>query len=180
MDSTATMEPRIAPKRIGTEQRAFPEWRFLLDSAAIRRDESCEAAEISATLDWPLLLRLALQHGVLGLLADRLRAAREHEIPVAVLSELNAARRDFAAHSLQLTAELFRILECFRSRSVELLLTKGPALSLRCYGNPGIRRYADLDLIVRDRDIHGATEIMQGLGYQAKIPLSEIGRASCR
>jgi len=54
------------------------------------------------------------------------------------------------------------------------LVIKGPVLSARCYGDPGLRQYGDLDLIVRDKDIQRSTELMISLGYEPSVPLRAI------
>jgi hypothetical protein len=76
--------------------------------------------------------------------------------------------------TLQLTAELFRVLDHFTEEGVDTILTKGPALSVRCYGDPGIRQYVDLDLIVRESDIRRATQAMLNLAYEPRVPLTAI------
>ena len=53
-------------------------------------------------------------------------------------------------------------------------MIKGPVLSARCYGDPGLRQYGDLDLIVRDKDIQRSTELMISLGYEPAVPLTAI------
>jgi Uncharacterised nucleotidyltransferase len=55
-----------------------------------------------------------------------------------------------------------------------VLLTKGPALSVRCYGKPDMRQYGDIDLVVRDADIRRATEAMTDLAYEPRVPLKAI------
>jgi putative nucleotidyltransferase-like protein len=148
-----------------------PEWTLLLQCAS---SHAMQQAQPHPSLDWPLLLRLANRHGVLGILVHRLQTCTTIEIPPFVLDQLADHRRSYAAFTLQLTAELSRILDAFRSRTVDLLLTKGPALSVRCYADPAVRQYSDLDLVVRHSDIRRATEFMIGLGYQPKIPLDAI------
>jgi len=73
-----------------------------------------------------------------------------------------------------LTAEMFRMFERFLGSGVEALVIKGPVLSARCYGDPGLRQYGDLDLIVRDTDILRSTELMISLGYEPTVPLKAI------
>jgi hypothetical protein len=73
-----------------------------------------------------------------------------------------------------LTAELFRILELFRQSAVEFLVVKGPVLALRAYGDPGARQYADIDMLVRDRDIQRAAEIFVTAGYQSRVSVAAI------
>ena len=83
-------------------------------------------------------------------------------------------QRAQALFTLRVTAEMFRLLERFAEGGVEALVIKGPVLSVRCYGDPGLRHYGDLDLIVRDADILRSTELMLSLGYEASVPLTAI------
>jgi hypothetical protein len=46
---------------------------------------------------------------------------------------------------------------------------------MQAYGDAQMRSYGDLDLLVRQRNIRGATEAMLASGYQAAVPLSAIG-----
>jgi hypothetical protein len=66
------------------------------------------------------------------------------------------------------------LLEHFAALRVETLVTKGPPLSVRCYREPGMRQYGDVDFIVRDADMHRVTEAMIALGYAPKVPLGAI------
>jgi hypothetical protein len=73
-----------------------------------------------------------------------------------------------------MTAELFRLLDRFASAGIGALVVKGPVLAVQAYGDPAMRSYGDLDLLVRQRDIRRATELMLADGYRAQVPLSAI------
>jgi hypothetical protein len=73
-----------------------------------------------------------------------------------------------------MTAELFRLLELFAVQDIPALVVKGPVLAMQAYGDPTMRSYGDLDLLVRQRDIRRATESLLAAGYQAAVPLSAI------
>ena len=73
-----------------------------------------------------------------------------------------------------MTAELFRLLDRFASQAISALVVKGPVLAVQAYGDPAMRSYGDLDLLVRQRDIRGATELLIADGYRAQVPLSAI------
>jgi Uncharacterised nucleotidyltransferase len=120
------------------------------------------------------LFELAEEHGVLGLVASRVRECGEAAVPPEISHELRERERAQVLFALRLTAEMFRLIERFTGAAIETLVTKGPVLSFRCYGDPGIRQYGDLDLIARDRDIRRLTELMIGLDYEAKIPVTAI------
>jgi hypothetical protein len=69
---------------------------------------------------------------------------------------------------------MFRLFDSFAAANLDVLVIKGPVLSVRCYGDPGLRQYGDLDLIVRDKDILRTSELMIGLNYEPAIPLAAI------
>jgi hypothetical protein len=129
---------------------------------------------IKAPPDWPFLLALADDHGMLPLLAARLTDSDEALVPPEVRQRLREWQRAQMVFTLSLAAELFRLLDRFAAAGIQALLIKGPALSVRCYGDPGIRQYGDLDLIVRGQDIQRSTEAMMALGYEPKVPLKAI------
>jgi hypothetical protein len=94
--------------------------------------------------------------------------------PVAWREKLQGRMHAQHLFSLSMTAELFRILETFSKCKIEALLIKGPIVSLLAYGDPALRGYVDLDLLVRHDDILAATQKMIALGFEAKIPLAAI------
>ena len=150
------------------------EWQVLLECARPFPDVSRFAAMLNEHLDWSGLLVLADDHGVLPLLAARIRETDTAPVPAYIREQLQASQRSQAIFTLSLAAELFRILDRLAPAGAEVLLTKGPALAARCYDDPGSRQYGDLDFVVRDRDVRQATEIMIGLGYEPKVSLKSI------
>jgi hypothetical protein len=120
------------------------------------------------------LLQRAEDHGLTLLLAENVKNLDRSLVPPEMLVKLQELRRAQAVFALQLTAELFRVLQRFAASGIDVLLTKGPALSVRCYGKPDMRQYGDLDFIVRESDIRRATQAMVELAYEPRIPLSAI------
>jgi hypothetical protein len=150
------------------------EWRVLLECANPNPAKRRLGDLVRNPLDWSTLLTLAHGHGMVPLLAMRLREIDDAIVPLEVRQKLRDSQRAQMVFTLSLAAELFRLLERFAASGIETLLTKGPVLSMRCYGDPGLRQYCDLDLIVRGRDIQRSTEEMIALGYEAKVPLTAI------
>jgi hypothetical protein len=120
------------------------------------------------------LLALAEEHGVTGHLASCLRDLEETLVPREVRQTLVERQRAQIFFTLRLTAELFRILELLTSDAIGALVVKGPVLSVQAYGDPAMRSYGDLDLLVRQGDIRRATEVMSAAGYTAAVPLSAV------
>ena len=136
---------------------------------------------LSKPLDWRNLLILAEEQGILPLLTKRLgeldegRSGTHPElVPPEIRQELRDAARAQTLFTLSLTAELFHVLDRFAALGIDVLLTKGPVLSARCYGDPGLRQFTDLDLVLRNADAARATEAMMALNYQPKVPLKAI------
>ena len=111
---------------------------------------------------------------MLGIVAARLLEHNYDRVPSVVRERLQTRLRAQHLFTLSMTAELFRALEDFESAGIEALLVKGPLISVLAYGDPAIRSYVDLDLIVRHRDILSATQHLIAMGFAAKVPESAI------
>ncbi|MHB8526215.1 MAG: nucleotidyltransferase domain-containing protein [Candidatus Acidiferrales bacterium] len=134
--------------------------------------ESGRLAElVRNSLDWPLLLSLADENGLLPLLQHHLLLeVGPTKIPPEVLSELQARGRQNALRALFLTAELFRVLDEFHRRQIVALPYKGPVLAARAYGSPSLRQFDDLDIVAPQKSMPFVHEAMASLGYQARLP----------
>jgi hypothetical protein len=166
-----TILSEISPNHSATPAS---EWSVLLECARPFPEQTRLADLLRTSAHWPALLTLADDHGLLPLLATRIRTVEAPLVPAEVHDQLQAGQRSQIIFTLSLAAELFRILDRFTPAGIEVLLTKGPVLAARCYGDPGSRQYADLDFIVRDADARRATEAMIALGYEPKVPLQSI------
>jgi hypothetical protein len=150
------------------------EWLVLLECASPHCDPQRLSDLLRRKPDWSLLLPLADEHGVLGLLAKRLHRDEELSVPEEVRQKLREKQRALLLFTLGLTAELFRLLKKFSVAGMEALVVKGPVLSARAYGDSGVRQYEDADLLMRERDVLRFTELMTSEGYEPRIPLRAI------
>ena len=149
------------------------EWSALLECASPACDRQ-RLADSLASADWACLLAFAEEHCVTGHLASCLRDVEETKVRPEIRQALTERHRAQNFFTLQLTAELFRILESFSSEGICALVVKGPVLAVQAYGDPAMRTYGDLDLLVRQPDIRRATELMSAAGYTPDVPLSAI------
>ena len=149
------------------------EWDVLLECASPGFDAR-RLAELTRSADWTRLLPLAQGHGVLGHLAVHVRELDENLVPTEIRQMLLEHHREQVFSTLSMIAELFHLLKLFAAKDIPALIVKGPVLAMRAYGDPTMRSYGDLDLLVRQRDIRRATESLQAAGYQADVPLSAI------
>src|ERR1700736_6258679 len=84
------------------------QWAVLLECASpqLRAARLTELLQLS--IDWPALLARAEQHGVLGLLAERLKGL-QLAAPAEIRETLREWQRRQTLFALSLTAEMFRL-----------------------------------------------------------------------
>jgi putative nucleotidyltransferase-like protein len=174
MPAPVSMENSLLQTMLKQKHRQPTEWQVLLECGAPSTNVDRLADLLQNSFNWPNLLRRAEDHGVVPLVAERLANLDPALIPLEVRARFRESRRAYTACSLQMTAELFHVLEGFAETGIETLATKGPALSVRCYGDPGMRQYSDLDLVIREKDIRRATQAMLDLTYEPRVPLTAI------
>jgi hypothetical protein len=167
------MAEAISPARLSDIPSFKNEWSVLLECASPRR-ESQQHSRLLPSVDWSLLLLLAREHGVIGHLTACLSNLDASAIPPDRKQALVDQQRAQNFLTLRLTAELLRLLEIFAAKGIPALVIKGPVVAMRAYGNPAVRSYGDLDLLVRQKDIRRATESMLDSGYEAAVSLRAI------
>lgn len=151
------------------------EHELLLLCARTRADVE-DAARIKtlarAGLDWNYLVGLARRHTVLPLLRRQLEAHAGGSVPPEVIQGLRESFRRNAARNLLLAGELLRLTKLLEDEGVRTLAYKGPALAACAYGDLSLRRFIDLDIIVRRRDVPRAAELLRSHGFDAHAGLS--------
>ncbi|MBN1868031.1 nucleotidyltransferase family protein [Candidatus Sumerlaeota bacterium] len=123
--------------------------------------------------DWRSLVQLAAFHRVAPLLRNSLRNARSPTVPPSVLADLEAYVRSASSRSLFLTGELVRLLKRLAAQAIPAIPFKGPALAVSLYGDPALRQFDDLDILVRREDYPTAKSLLRSLGYRPEIPLNK-------
>jgi hypothetical protein len=142
--------------------------RAQLDRAAVDRIKEL----LGENPNWDYLCKIAQRHGMLPLLYYQLNKTARDRVPVDYLTRLKLIYQENAARNLILTAELLSIVQELRSKAIESLPFKGPALAMMAYGDLALRCFVDLDLIVRRRDVAAAREVLIARGYRPTRKLS--------
>ena len=166
--STSTSSPPLSDIAAFTN-----EWAALLECAS-PSPEGQKLTRLLQAVDWTRLLVLAEGHGVGGHLAACLRELPADLVPLQINQKLIEHQRSQVFLTLRLTAGLFSILDRFNVEGIGALVVKGPVLAVRAYGDPAMRSYGDLDLLVRQRDIRRATELMIAAGFTPSVSLRAI------
>jgi hypothetical protein len=129
-------------------------------------------------INWPALFETALRHGVMPLLYRSLNNTCPDGIPKVFLGRLRDAFYANAAHNAVFSGELLKILRLFETNGIFAVPFKGPALAASVYGNPALRQFGDLDILVRPEEAEPARDLLISNGYQDTSQLSDRHRAA--
>src|SRR2546423_1118700 len=158
--------------------RTENELLLLCARARVGDGEAARIKNLAAeALDWDYLFRLAQRHAVLPLLHRNISEHARDAAPQPFRQKLREKFRENATRNLLLAGELGRIARLFESEGVPVLAYKGPALAVSAYGDLSLRRFVDLDIVVRARDVRRAGELLRSLGFRLSDDLSESQRS---
>ena len=122
-------------------------------------------ALVTGQIDWNYLFGLARRHSVIPLLYVQLERQAFDLIPPQFLVKLKLQYQENSARNTILASELCRVIALFANAGIETIPYKGPALALVAYGNLALRRFVDLDVIVRKSDVLRARDLLIADGY---------------
>ncbi len=129
--------------------------------------------ELAATdIDWQYFFLLARRHSIVPLVYLQLDRCASDLVPSEHLSLLKKHYFENVARNAVLTAELCRLIARFGASGIDAIAYKGPVLALFAYGNVGLRRFVDLDVIVKKSDVLKAREILLDEDYTPSKSLS--------
>ena len=154
------------------ENPSCPEKQLLVCCARTRiTPEIANAVRkiLAGPVDWDYLLWEAEENSITPLLERHLSAIAPGAAPPAAQEQLKKTCRANTVRCLYLTAELINILRLFQAQNIPIVPYKGPVLAAQAYGDVALREFEDLDIILRQRDIPKAHEIIVSLGYKPKF-----------
>ncbi len=139
--------------------------------AGLRRTTEALAAALGAprpdgitpdwnALEWRLAMAAAVAHGVSPLLCAS--SMWDH---APWRSFLESQRAHVAQRHKLIAALLERLDDGARAGGLPIVALKGSALHALAIYRPGERPMADIDLLVREREVGSATALLQQLGY---------------
>ena len=123
-------------------------------------------------IDWEFLFLLARRHSLVPLVYFQLERSASDLVPPSILSRFKQHYLENAARNTVLIAELCRLINLFGDKGIEAIPYKGPVLAQFAYGNIALRRFVDLDVIVRKADVLQARQILLDEGYAPTKSLS--------
>jgi hypothetical protein len=100
------------------------------------------------------------------LLYRNLHATYPEAVPGDVLVQLRDYFQANAQRNLFRTQELLKLLSLLEGQGVTAVPLKGPILTASVYGNLAFRQFCDLDILVRERDVLKARDLIASQGYR--------------
>ncbi|HEV7588067.1 MAG TPA: nucleotidyltransferase family protein [Longimicrobium sp.] len=164
----------MAPPAVAVPSR---EHRLLLACArSVLAPPGPPDPELLVGVDAERLHALAVRHALLPLLARFVGSFGA--AGAAVLAPLRPRVLAGARSAMALTAELLAILHRLEARGVPVLAYKGPALAIQAFGDPALRRFGDLDLVVEPAALDAAVAALAELGFAGEPFGSPEARAA--
>jgi hypothetical protein len=151
----------VAPPAVAAPSR---EHRLLLACArSVLAPGGAPDAELLAGVDAERLSALAVRHGMLPLIARFLGSFGAASSPL--FGAIRAQVLEGSRSAMALTAELLAVVRRLEERGIPVMAYKGPALAIQAFGDPTLRRFGDLDLVVEPGALDGAVAALEGLGF---------------
>jgi Uncharacterised nucleotidyltransferase/Transglutaminase-like superfamily len=129
---------------------------------------------------WPYLLEILHHHKVVPLFLRNVEAFAPGYMPDEAATALRAAGAANDETCLRRTSQLLLLNRLFREQQIDLRVFKGIPLAITAFQDPALRDAGDIDLLVSERDIFRAGEILRIQGYVRLDPQARLTRSRLR
>jgi hypothetical protein len=123
---------------------------------------------------WPHLLEIVDHHKVVPLFSRNLETFAPGYMPDEQAAALRTNRVANAHTCLGRTAELVALHRLLREQHIDLRIFKGIPLAIAAFRDPTLRDAGDIDLLVAEKDIFQAGEILETRGYVRFEPQARL------
>jgi hypothetical protein len=125
---------------------------------------------------WPYLLEILHHHKVVPLFLRNLEGFAPDCMPDEAAAALRAAGAANDETCLRRTSQVLLLNRLFREQQIDLRIFKGIPLAITAFQDPALRDAGDIDLLVSERDIFRAGEILRIQGYVRLDPRARLTR----
>jgi hypothetical protein len=129
---------------------------------------------------WPYLLEITQYHKVVPLVLRNLQAFAPEYMPDEASAGLLAAGAVNDEICVRRTSQLLLLNRLFREQQIDLRIFKGIPLAITAFQDPALRDAGDIDLLVAEKDIFRAGEILRVEGYVRLDPQARLTRRRLR
>lgn len=124
-------------------------------------------------IDWDYFIKLYEHHQISSLVYWNIKTHFGNLIPESYLSQLESNYKNTAVRNMFLTDELLSILKEYNLNEIKAIPIKGPLIAEQIYENLTVREFIDIDILVYQKDVEKAKDILIQGGYSLKFDLSE-------
>jgi Uncharacterised nucleotidyltransferase/Transglutaminase-like superfamily len=129
---------------------------------------------VRGPIRWPYLLEIVQHHKVVPLFFRNLEAFAPGYIPEEPGAVLRAGAAANAHTCLQRISHLLLLHRLFREREIDLRIFKGIPLAITAFEDPTLRDAGDIDLLIAEKDLYRAGEILTDEGYVRFEPQARL------
>lgn len=138
----------------------------MLSSTTLEKDQISSLKElITSEFDWEIFIKKCTQHRIISMCFKNLSSYFSDMTPRHVLDLLKKYYDNYAKRNNALLIENHRVSQKLHEAGIPCLSLKGISLIALVYGDIGLRRASDIDLLVPRDQVYDATKVIQMLGY---------------
>lgn len=126
-------------------------------------------ALIPLITDWGFFMDLCHRHGLVGIISRRIAQDSPNLFPTPFLRTLQSSYFRSATRSMALSGTLLEIVMLFSQNDIGTLPFKGPLLAQKLYGAIGLRSFGDLDILIKQDDLHRAATLLGTVGFSPEV-----------
>lgn len=120
---------------------------------------------LQSQLDWELFFARAGGWQVEPVVMSSLRSMTR-ALPPEIAARAALRERESRAVALSGTLIVLELLQRFKDTGIPVIVLKGPAVGVAAYGDPSMRPFGDVDLLVARNDLAPARNLLISLGYE--------------
>jgi hypothetical protein len=126
-------------------------------------------AELASNVDWTWLVEQALSHGLGALLCRHLTEMAGDLVPDDIAMAAATYSQDRASFTETAVIELAELVDTLAASGIRALPFKGPVFGAQAYGDPSLRVFGDLDLLIATEDVTAALATLDQFGYRSDV-----------
>ena len=129
---------------------------------------------------WPYLLEILHHHKVVPLFLRNLETFAPGYMPDETAAALRAAGAANDETCARRTSQILLLNRSFREQQIDVRIFKGIPLAITAFQDPALRDVGDIDLLVAEKDLFRAGEILRTQGYVRLDPQARLTRRRLR
>ena len=123
--------------------------------------------------DWNAVLDRAAALGIGVPVLSHARAILRSVMPEEAYARATIEETRLRAKALEKTLQVVDLSRRLSAAGVETIVLKGPSVGISAYGDPSLRPFSDIDLLVRHDSVAAASILLADLGYRPLYSVTE-------